>query len=214
MIYLIGAPPRCGKTTLAKKMSKQTKISWISCDTLDSITQQFTPKEKWHEKFPYSALRKKDGSRNNDLFYSKYSTTEIMNVLKKQGETVYKAIDTVIACEIADGNDYIIEGYHIVPSFAQKMIKKYGKQNVRAVFLTKFDEHKFAKDVQKSTTPNDWLLVLTKNPETFVKVGKMVSDYSKYFEKEAKKLGLEVFNTDNDFAGQINRAIKYLITIT
>jgi 2-phosphoglycerate kinase len=212
MIYLIGAPPRCGKTTLAKKMSKQTRIPWISCDALDSISQEYTPREKWSKKYPYSALRRKGGARNNDVFYSTYSATKIISVLKKEAEAVYNAIDTFIACEIADRNDYIIEGYHISPSFAQKMIKKYGKQNVKAVFLTKFDEHKFAKDVQKSTTPNDWLIVLTKKQETFVKVGKMVSGYSKIFEREAKKFGLRVFNTDSQFASQINNAIKYLIS--
>lgn len=212
MIYLIGAPPRCGKTTLAKKMSKQTKVPWLSCDTLNAITQVLTPKEKWAKKFPYSFLRRKGMARkNNDIFYSVYSAKKIMNVLKKEAEAVYKAIDTVIACEIADGNDYIIEGYHIVPSFAHRMIKKYGKQNVRAIFLTKFDANKFAEDVHKSTTPNDWLIVLTKEQETFVKVGKMVSEYSKYFEKEAKKFGLQTFNTDTHFNNQISRTIKYLI---
>jgi len=90
------------------------------------------------------------------------------------------------------------------------MIKKYGKQNVKAVFLTKFNAEKFAKDVIKSKTPNDWLLVLTKKPETFLKVGKMVSLYSQYFEKEARKNSLEVFNMDKKFNQQINKAIKYL----
>lgn len=213
MIYLIGAPPRCGKTTLSKRMSKKYKIPWISCDTLNSITQEHTPQEEWEKKYPYSFLRKKGKlSRSNDAFYNTYSPKKIISVLEKQAKAVHKAIDITIACEIADGNDYIIEGYHISPGFAHKMIKKYGKQNIRAVFLTKFDENKFAKDVRKSTTPNDWLLVLTKKQETFVKVGIMVSEYSKYFEKEAKKFGLKVFNTDTKFTNQINNAIKYLIS--
>jgi len=211
MIYLIGAPPRCGKTTLAKKMSKQMRIPWLSSDTLDSITQVLTPKEKFAKKFPYSFLRKKGSARNNDSFYNTYSPEKIVSVLKKEAEAVHLAIDTVIACEIADGNDYIIEGYHIMPSFANKMIKKYGKQNIRAVFLTKFDANKFAKDVHKSTTPNDWLLVLTKKAETFIKVGNMVSVFSKYFEQEAKKFGLQTFNMDVNFNRQIDKAIKYLV---
>lgn len=211
MIYLIGAPPRCGKTTLAKKMSKQMKIPWISCDTLDSVSRVYIPKEKIKEKYPYSFLRKKGGARNNDNFYSMYPPSKIISALKKQSQTVYPAIDAVIASEIADGNDYIIEGCHIAPGFAQKMIDKYGKQNVRAIFLAKFDENKFAVDVHKSTTPNDWLLVLTKKQETFVKVGKMVSDYSKYFEKEAKKFGLKIFCMDENFDKQIDCAIDYLI---
>ncbi|MFA5127629.1 MAG: hypothetical protein WC457_01320 [Patescibacteria group bacterium] len=211
MIYLIGAPPRCGKTTLAKKMSKQTKIPWISCDTLDSITHAYIPKNQWQKKYPYSSLRKRGGARNNDEFYSMYTPKKIMTVLKKEAETVYGAIDAIVACEIADGNDYIIEGYHIVPEFAKKMINKYGKQNVRAVFLTKFDENKFAVDVHRSTTPNDWLIVLTKKEETFIKVGKMVSLFSHDFEKEANKFGLKSMNMDTRFNEQINLAIKYLL---
>ena len=201
MIYLIGAPPRCGKTTLAKKMSKQTRIPWLSCDTLDSITQVLTPKEKWQQKFPYTFLRrKKNVARSNDAFYNTYPPTKIVSVLKKEAQTVCLTIDTVIACEIADGNDYIIE----------KMIKKYSQQNVKAIFLTKFNINKFAEDVHKSTTPNDWLIVLTKKQETFVKVGKMVSLYSKYFEKESVKFGLKTFNMDVNFNSQITKAIKYL----
>ncbi len=211
MIYLIGAPPRCGKTTLAKKMSKKYKIPWISCDTLEAVSKAYIPKEKWQKKYPYSFLRREGGARNNDEFYSVYSTVKIMSVLKNQAKAVYTAVDVAIACEIADGNDYIIEGYHIVPSFAAKMIKKYGKKNVRAVFLTKFDAEKFARDVHKSTTPNDWLIVLTKKQETFVKVGKMVSAYSTYFEKEAKKFGLKIFNTDTKFNTTLNDAIEYLV---
>lgn len=211
MIYLIGGPPRCGKTTLAKKMSKRLGISWISTDTLENVVGAYWTKEELKKNRPYSKLRKKDGDRNNDTFYEKYSAKKIASVLKGQARPIFPAIEMVVACEMADGNDYIIEGYHIVPSLAGKLIKRYGEKNIKAVFLTKHDEIKFARDVKKSSTPNDWLLVLTKKQETFTKVGKMVSEYSKYFEKEAKKYSLKVFNMDIDFNGQIKKNIKYLI---
>ncbi len=191
-------------------MSKSSKIPWISCDTLDSISQEYVSSWEWAKKYPYSALRRKKGARDNDVFYSENSSEKIINLLTKEAKSVYKAIEMMVACQIADGDDFIIEGYQILPSFADKMIKKFGKENVRAVFLTKFDANKFAKDVHKSTTPNDWLIVLTKKQETFIKVGKMVSLYSRYFEKEAKRFGLGVFNTDTNFNDQISRAIKYL----
>lgn len=210
MIYLIGAPPRCGKTTLAKKISKQARIPWISCDILDSIIQAYTPPKEWEKKFPYSALRRSGKARNNDAFYSTHSPAKIVSVLKKEARSVRKAIEVLIACAIADKNDCIIEGYQISPSFAKKMIRKYGQNKIKAIFLTKFDAAKFAEDVHKSTTPNDWLILLTKKQETFVKVGKMVSFYCQDFEKEAKKFGLKVFNMDSGFEGQIDKAKKYL----
>ncbi len=39
MIYLIGGPPRCGKTTLAKEMSKKLEIPWISSDALEVVVK-------------------------------------------------------------------------------------------------------------------------------------------------------------------------------
>jgi len=211
MIYLVSGPPRCGKTTLAKMMSKKLGISYISSDTLEAVSRVYTTKKEWAKKYPYRYLRQKKGARNNDDFYSTYSARQIMNALNKEAKAVQKAIDTVIACELADGKDYVIEGCQILPSFAAQMIKKYGKKNVRVAFVTKYDAEKFAEDVHKSKTLNDWLLVLTKEPETFIKVGEMVSEYSRYFQKEAKKFGLKVFSTDKEFTKQLNRAIKYLL---
>lgn len=210
MIYLVSGPPRCGKTTLAKMMSKKLGIPWISADTLEAVSRVYTPKKEWPEKYPYSLLRRKKGARNNDDFYGTYSAKQIINILNKEAKAVHKAIDAVIACKVADGKDYVIEGCQILPGFAYQRIKKYGKRNVKAVFVTKYDAQKFARDVHKSKTPNDWLLVLTKKPETFVRVGEMVSAYSRYFEKEAKKFGFIVFSTDTEFTKQLNRAIRYL----
>ena len=210
MIYLIGGPPRSGKTTLAKALAKKLKIPWITTDTLEVITRAYIPKSQWRKTYPYSYLRRKGGTRNNDEFYEKYSTQKIIQVLKTQAKATYKAIDTMIANEIDNGNDYIIEGYHLVPGFVKKLIKTHGQKNLKALFLTKFNAEKFAKDVHKSNTPNDWLIVLTKKPGTFLKVGKMVATYSNYFEKEAKKFGLKTINTDGDFKQGLQDGIKYL----
>jgi 2-phosphoglycerate kinase len=210
MIYLIGGPPRCGKTTLAKALSKKLKISWISADALECASRPYVPKKNQKKKYPYSYLRGHGKDRNNDEFYSIYSTTKIISVLKKQAKTVETAVEMFIAHELDNHNDYIIEGYHITPAFRTKMVKTYGKKNIRTVFLTKFDAEQFAKDVHKSSTPNDWLLVLTKKEETFLKVGKMVAKYSEYFEKEAKKFKLKTVNMDKNFSKQIKEAVKLL----
>jgi len=211
MIYLVGAPPRCGKTILAREMSKKTGIPWISCDTLDSISQEYVSAKDWPKKFPYSALRRKGDKRDNDDFYAKHSPAKIVGLLRREAASVYRAIETMIACQIADGDDFIVEGYQISPSFANRMIKKFGKQNVKTVFLGKYDAEKFAKDIHKSSNANDWLIKITKNQETFLRVGKMVTEYSKIFEKEAAKFDFMMFGVDNDFHGQIKQAIKYLL---
>jgi len=156
MIYLIGGPPRCGKTTLAKALSNKLCISWVSCDTLDAVAKVYIPREQWRQRFPYSTLRREGGARDNDTFYRQHTARKIISVLKREARTTEDAIETVIACEIANGNDMIIEGYHLTPVFVSRMQKKYGKSCIRTVFLVKIDAEQFARDVQKSTTPNDW----------------------------------------------------------
>src|SRR3989338_8625512 len=165
MIYLIGGPPRCGKTTLAKTMSKKLGIPWISCDTLEVIAGAYMSKAQWNKTHPYSLLRSKH--KTNDDFYNAYSVEKIIEVLRKQAEPTVAAIDMMTICEIKDGNNYIIEGYHILPTIAAELMKKYGHKNIKAIFLGKHDPKKFAVDVHKSTTPNDWMLLGTKKSETF-----------------------------------------------
>lgn len=87
-------------------------------------------------------------------------------------------------------------------------IKKHGKDHVRAVFLVRNDEEQFVEDIHKSTTPNDWIIRRTKNESTYPKIAKMVVEYSDYFQKEAKRYDLPVFQMDKDFDGQINELVQ------
>jgi len=54
MIYLIGGPPKCGKTTLARELSRKIKVPWIAVDTLQSIVWAYMDKEERLKKFPAS----------------------------------------------------------------------------------------------------------------------------------------------------------------
>jgi len=208
MIYFIGGPPRCGKTTLAKRMSKQLQIPWISCDTLEVISGAYMTKGEWNKTHPYNFLRRK--YKTNDRFYETLSPQSIVSVLRREARATFVAIGMMAICEIKDGNDYIVEGYHIEPRLISMLMKKYGKKNFKAVFLAKFDAEKFALDVHKSTTPNDWLLLGTKKKENFVRVGRMIALYSRILASEAKKFGFQTVCLDRDFAKQQQKAVVLL----
>ncbi len=173
------------------------------------MSRQYVAKKDLERLYPSHTLRRKGGTWDNDEFYATYSSAKIVSVLKREAKTVEKAMDAFIACSIADGLDYVLEGYQLSPGFVAKMVKKHGK-NVRAVFLTKKNAKQFAKDVHKSTTPNDWLLAITKHEETFERVGEMVSLYSEYFERNAKKYSFPVVNLDRQFSKGVKTAIEKL----
>jgi 2-phosphoglycerate kinase len=204
MIYLIGGAPKCGKTTLAKKISKSFGIPWVSTDTLQNVIKPYMHENDFPIKFPADYQR----SENNDEKYSKFSINEIIEAYKQQAKTVYQAIEMFAVCEIADGNDFIIEGYHIEPELVQELNIKY-PDKAKSIFLVKSDKNKFVCDIKQSTTPNDWIIARTGKEETYQKIANMICEYSDFFEKEAKKYSFKVLNMDNDFDIRVKEAIDY-----
>ncbi|MFA5986034.1 MAG: AAA family ATPase [Parcubacteria group bacterium] len=207
MIYLIGGPPKCGKTTLAKTLSKSLGIPWVSTDTLQCVIKPYMNERDFSKKFPTSYQRGKD----NDEKYSKFSSREIIEAYQQQAKTVYEAVDMFTVCEITDGNDFIIEGYHVEPELVAKLNLKY-PEKIESIFLVKSDKEKFICDIKKSTTTNDWIIARTNNEETYQKIANMICEYGNFFEKESEKYDFKVLNMDNDFDNQIKEAINYLIT--
>lgn len=210
MIYLIGGPPKCGKTTLAKKLSIKLGIQWVASDTLQVVASEYVSKyaskKEMDKLYPHNAQK----GKNNDETYSFNTPKQIANNYINQAKSSYDAVDMFSICEITDGNDYIVEGYHVTPQLATRLMKKYGRKNFRVLFLVKSDIQKFVRDVKKSSTPNDWILAKTKEKETFHKIAEMISYYGQFFDREAKKHGFKVLNMDNNFGGQLKKAIELL----
>jgi 2-phosphoglycerate kinase len=208
MIYLIGGPPKCGKTTLAKKLSKEFGLFWISADTLQSVAKAYIDEKDLPEKFPWSEV-KKNVKGSNDIAYGQYPAEDIVNLYRKQAKSSYPAIEMVVASELNDRNDYIIEGFQIEPELAASLIQKY--KEVKAVFLTKTDKGKFVSDIEKTTTPNDWIIARTKDKKTYEKIAEMITRYSQAISDEAQKYNQKVFNLDDDFQKTLQEATKYLM---
>lgn len=206
MIYLIGGPPKCGKTTLAKTLSKSFSIPWISADTLQNIVYAYMPEDERNKFFPHKYLK----GATTDETYAKNSATEIINGYIAQGRTSYKAISMLAETQIIDEDDYIVEGYQVTPEIVAEIIKKFGAEKVRTIFLVKHDAEKFVENIHKSTTPNDWIVRNTKDKAVFLKIAAMISEYSQYFEAEAEKFGFPALNMDDDFEKQIENAIALL----
>ena len=210
MIYLIGGPPKCGKTTLAKKLSKHLSIQWVASDTLQVVARKYVSKyvskNEIDKLYPHNAQK----GKTNDETYSLNTPKQIAKNYIQQAKASYDAVDMFSICEITDGNDYIVEGYHITPQLVVRLINKYGPKHFRVLFLVKSDIEKFVRDVTKSSTPNDWILRKTQEKETFYKIAEMISYYGHFFDKEAKKCKFKVLNMDNNFDEQLEKAIQFL----
>ncbi len=84
-IYFIGGPPKCGKTTIAKRLSKETGIPWISADTLQNIVWAYTPQPEHEARFPHTYMK----GDTPDETYTQHSVDEIVTQYIAQGKTTY-----------------------------------------------------------------------------------------------------------------------------
>lgn len=188
---------------IGTRVSNSLDLGWY---TPKYCVGTYTPKKNHASLFPHSYLR----GDSNDEFYSEHSPQQIIKNYVAQGEITYDAISMMAVTYLTDKDDFIIEGYHVTPEIVDRIYKKFGKEHVKAVFLVKYDEWKFIQDIHKSTTSNDWIIRKTKDKTTYGRIAKIIAEYSRYFEREAKKYGFKIFNMDNDFEKQLNTIEKNL----
>ena len=202
-IYLIWGAPKCGKTTLSKELAKQTKISYISVDSMESVLQYYLPAEE----FSKNSL-KWDNKKSNDDVYDENTAENIMKAYITQWQVSYKAIRSIGETTIIEGDSIIIEGYQVTPEIVYKIKEEFKDADIQEVFLIKTDKKEFLKNIHESITPNDWILKKTKNEWTFGKIADMLLLYWKYFQNEAIKYGLYSLNMDIDFPSKIESYIN------
>lgn len=207
MIYLIGGPPRVGKTILAQTFSRTHRVPWISCDTLETIAGEYMSQSTWNRTHPYSVARRK---LSHAQFYDQLSSVKIVALLRAQARATFAAISMLVECSLQDGVDYCIEGYHIEPTTVEKLQKKFGAKHIRAVFLVKHDVAQFVRDVSVHSGPNDWLKLVDKKGVTFECVGKMVAHHSATTAKEAASRGYAVVSMDKQFGKAQKEAMRTL----
>lgn len=209
MFYLIGGPPRCGKTTLSKKLAIELRLPWLSADTVESMVWASTRKVDLKKKFPKAVMRSKTAN-SNDVMYNAYTPQAIMQAYKAQARTSWPAIEAMIEAELKTGHQYIIEGHQIHPQLVCKLIGKYGKKNIKTIFLVKENIEDIIAGAKKNVANYDWFIEKTKKESTYYKIAEMISLYSKFFLKEAAKYKLPVFQMDKNFHIKMGEVVKFM----
>ncbi len=207
MFYLIGGAPRNGKTIIAKQLSKELAIPWISTDTLESVVSQYVPEDKFYDFFPKNKLRK-ETNNSNDEMYSKYSSQEILDAYVSQGKSLAKAIEVFIESESKYDHSYIMEGHHLQPSLISEIETKF---KVKPMFIGREDVNQINEAISKSQQLNDWVIVKTKDKATFPKIATMLSEFSIFIKSEAGKYGYDYVSMEGDFDERVVEVVSKLI---
>jgi hypothetical protein len=230
VIYLIGGPPRCGKTTVAHRLAQQTGASCVSLDYIQSVVYHYlsdTERVVTHPLFPEATLEAR---------YAAHTAEEIIANYQLRARSIWPAIHVLIHFALAADQNLILEGYHLEPRFCQEFmspdtsfaqpssawsiyqammvqrgtgyaLRHADDPRMKAVFLYREDVDTITTSLTQATASGDWLGRQMNTNLTLRHIASMVSHYSHYIRTEAEQYGGMAVNMDLDFAHQIEQII-------
>ena len=107
MIYLIGGPPRVGKTQLAELICVRSGVPFVSTDALREIVNVFAPD---FGRMPW-----------DDVHAS-----------RQHAERFYPYLETFVVEGVTPGKRYLVEGVEFLPEQAVRLVEAH---QVRSCFL-------------------------------------------------------------------------------
>jgi hypothetical protein len=104
-VYLLGGPPRCGKTMFAERVGRRRGIGWLSTDTVRDVV---------------------------DLFHPLYVAGGIGRPHGPEANVFFPAFERLVrsCAELAD--DYLVEGVGFYPRHVRRLAEEI---DLRAVFV-------------------------------------------------------------------------------
>jgi 2-phosphoglycerate kinase len=233
MIYLIGGPPRCGKTTLARRLAGLTGASVVPVDYLGSVVYHYLSDAERAARFPLL-----DGS--TAAIYARHTTEEIVGHYRQIARTLWPAIQVYSHFALAHGQAVILEGYHIEPALmdefsgsegtmgqvedaqsehGREMVHRgtgyalahRGDARIRAVFLYKQNEQEIAAHLTAGADEHDWVMRERLPSETLRGIAAMIGRYSRFIKDDAARYGLPAFAMDGCYAERLDDVLAYLL---
>jgi 2-phosphoglycerate kinase len=204
MLYLIGGPPRCGKTLVSKRLAQRVGCSRVPADYLGTAFSNYIPASEHPQRYPVLPER-------GDARFAKYTAQEIIAHYQVKAETCWPGIRDYAIYSLYDAHDTVIEGFHIEPRFLPELRQECPQLPFKAVFLTRSDSAGLRADLTKSRDPHDWALNYTRQEATYARIAEMVVAYSAYFRAEANNYGFPVFDMDENFLQRVEDVTQFLL---
>ncbi|GAC1399126.1 MAG: hypothetical protein NVSMB65_17330 [Chloroflexota bacterium] len=205
MIYLIGGPPRCGKTTVARDLAARLGCSWLQSDHLGAAIARYVPETDAGLLRPAVECLALD----NDLRYATFSPLEVVDHYRGRAEAAWPGLRAFIEATAGDGAPMIVEGYHLEPAFLRRLIPE-ARRAVRALFLYRTGLEETAASILRGTDPHDWVLRRTERAETVPRIATMIVRYGEAIREAAAREGCAALAMDGPFHQRVAEAVRLL----
>ena len=189
MIYLLGGPPRVGKSIISKVITAKHGINVVSTDSLGAVLESVLNPEVEPGLFVFNRFNEMTSVDRMNLMVE--NTAELVGYVIEEGCAVWKAVNPFILRESEEGRDVVLEGVAILP----ELVSQLENVDYRAVFVgNQGNEHK--ENIKKSAKQNEHDWMRCSSDEYIDAFATFVVQMSSYIEKEAHKYGFEYIEMD------------------
>ena len=200
MIYLLGGPPRVGKSTISRAILREHGISVVSTDSLGAVLENVSRPEAEPGLFVFARLNERPAEDRIKLMLE--NTAELINYTVDESRAVWKAVKPFILKEEDEGRDVLIEGVAVLP----ELVGQLENVDYRVVFIAnQGNEHK--ENIKKGADNNEHDWMRHASSEYINAFATFVMRMSAYIEQEAHKYGFSYIEMDGrsfqDIAGAV-----------
>jgi 2-phosphoglycerate kinase len=205
MIFLLGGPPRVGKSIISNEIRQKHAVSVVSTDTLGAVLENVLSPESAPDLFVFSKLNQMPMAERVKFITTK-NPAELIDYVRKESHVVWKAVDAFIRRENDEGRDALIEGVAVLPELVSRL------DNIphRVIFIGNQGENHEA-NIKKFAEMNerDWMRDVS---DQYISAFAMfVNQMSAFIEQEAEKYSFEYIEMNKElFVNVTEKVMKSL----
>jgi len=200
MIFLLGGPPRVGKSIISSEIRQKRAVSVVSTDTLGAVLENIMSPEAAPDLFVFSKFYEMPMAERVKIIME--DPAELIDNVRKESYVVWKAVEAFMRRENDEGGDVLIEGVAILP----ELVSRLEDIPHRVVFIgNQGENHK--ENIKKSAEENesDWMRDVS--DQYMAAFAMFVKQMSGYIEQETKKYGFKYIALDKELFGDVTEDV-------
>ncbi|MBI9047330.1 MAG: hypothetical protein JEZ06_22775 [Anaerolineaceae bacterium] len=200
MIYLLGGPPRVGKSIISSEIRRKCALSVVSTDTLCAVLENFLSPIAVPDLFVFSKFHELPIAEQVKFILK--DPAELIEYVRKESYVVWKAVEIFIRRENEEGRNILIEGVAILPEFMSKL------EDIphQVVFIgNQGEDHK--ENIRKSADDNEYDWMRDASNQYIDAFSMFVKRFSGYIEHEAKTYGFMYIEMDQKLFGDVTEKV-------
>jgi 2-phosphoglycerate kinase len=189
MIFLLGGPPRVGKSLIASEIRQKHAVSAVSTDALGAVLENVLGPEAAPDLYVLGRFAKMPEAER--LTSIMKDPAELIDYVRREGHVVWRAVEAYVGRENGEGRDLLVEGVAVLP----ELISRIAGLPHRVVFVgNQAEDHKENIRGFAEENRHDWMRGASDKYVDAFSV--FVNRMSAYIEQEAKKYGFQYIGMD------------------